>query len=47
MALIHPASRASIPLSKRKFHPAVCLATGFGFIVGAALLVHVVFNLLV
>ena len=46
MALIHPASRASVPLTKRKFHPAVCLATGFGFIVGAALSVHVVFNLI-
>lgn len=46
MALIHPASRASIPLTKRKIHPAVCLVSGFGFIVGAALAVHVVFNLI-
>lgn len=47
MALIHPAHHASVPLSKRKIHPAVCLAAGFGFIMGSALLVHLVFNLLV
>ncbi len=46
MALVHPTSRTHVPLTKRKFHPAVCLATGFGFIIGAALTVHVVFNLI-
>lgn len=47
MALTHPTSRPSVPLSKRKFHPALCLAAGFGFIIGTALLVHLVFNLVI
>ncbi|MBB5744581.1 hypothetical protein [Brevundimonas variabilis] len=47
MALIHPAARPSMPLSKRKFHPALCLLTGFVFILGLGLLVHLVFNLVV
>jgi len=28
-------------------HPALCLAAGFGVIIGAAILVHIVFNSLV
>jgi hypothetical protein len=32
--------------TEREFHPAVCLMAGFGVIVGAAALVHVVFNVL-
>lgn len=47
MALTHPPSRTSVPLSKRKFHPALCLLTGFAFIVGLAVLVHLLFNLFI
>jgi len=47
MALTHPTPRNSLPLSKRKLHPAVCLLTGFGFIIASALLVHLLFKLLV
>ena len=32
--------------TEREFHPAICLAAGFGVIFGAAALVHVVFNVL-
>ena len=32
--------------TEREFHPAICLATGFGVIFGAAAFVHVVFNVL-
>lgn len=52
MALLDSASRharARMPskrFTEREFHPAVCLMTGFGVIVGAAALVHVVFNVL-
>jgi len=47
MALIHPTRRTRVPLTKHRIHPALCLATGFAFIVGSALLVHVLFNLIV
>lgn len=47
MALTHPTPRNSLPLSKRKFHPAVCLLTGFGFIIATAVLVHLMFRLFV
>ena len=32
--------------TEREIHPAICLAAGFGVIIGAAALVHVVFNVL-
>lgn len=32
--------------TEREFHPAVCLMAGFGVIIGAAALVHVLFNVL-
>ncbi len=47
MALIHLSDRVSTHKAERKLHPALCLAGGFGFIVGGALLVHVVFNALI
>ena len=52
MALLdsaHHMSSARAPskrFTEREFHPAVCLVTGFGVIIGAAALVHVVFNVL-
>lgn len=33
--------------TEREIHPAICLLTGFGVIIGAAALVHVVFNVLI
>lgn len=52
MAAIHPEDRAigyapTNRSTEHKLHPAVGLAVGFGFIVGVATLVHVVFNSLV
>ena len=50
MALRHSAHRASTvhpATGERKLHPAIGLLGGFGFIVGAALLVHFVFNALI
>ena len=52
MAVIHPEDRAvgyapSRHASEHKLHPAIGLAVGFGFIIGVATLVHVVFNSLV
>ena len=47
MAMIHSPSRTPVPLSKRKFHPALCLVAGFAFIVGLGVLVHLLFNLVV
>ncbi|WP_288758948.1 hypothetical protein, partial [uncultured Brevundimonas sp.] len=52
MAVIHPEDRAigyapSERSTEHKLHPAIGLAVGFGFIVGVATLVHVVFNTLV
>lgn len=50
MALLDSAHRVSMtrtpsrPLSERQIHPALSLAAGFGVIIGAAALVHVVFN---
>jgi len=49
MAVIHPDDRAAglAPASRsteHKLHPGVGLAVGFGFIIGVAALVHVVFN---
>ena len=45
MAVIHPQDRLSpAERSKAPLHPVVGLAVGFGFIVGVATLVHVVFN---
>lgn len=52
MALLdsaHHVSSTQAPakrFTEREFHPAICLATGFGVIIGAAALVHVVFNVL-
>ena len=52
MALLDSAHRVSSVrapskrFTEREFHPAVCLVTGFGVIIGAAALVHVVFNVL-
>lgn len=47
MALTHPTLRDSRPLSKRKLHPAVCLLSGFAFIIASAVLVHLLFRLFV
>lgn len=44
MALLQSADRVSTPPAERKLHPAICLAGGFGFIIGASLVVHVLFN---
>ena len=52
MALLDSAHRVSTvrapsrPFTEREIHPAICLAAGFGLIIGAAALVHVVFNIL-
>lgn len=48
MALIHPSDHRS-PAGQQETttkHPMICLAGGFAFIVGAALLVHMVFGVL-
>lgn len=47
MALTHPTLRNSVPLTKRKFHPAVCLLSGFAFIIASGVLVHLLFKLFV
>lgn len=53
MALLDSAHHISIArapskrLTEREIHPAICLATGFGVIIGAAALVHLAFKLLV
>lgn len=45
MALIDDHKSPLSPLSRREGpHPAVCLIAGFGFIIGAALVVHFLFN---
>lgn len=45
MAVIHPQDRiAHTRHDGRPLHPALGLAVGFGFIIGIATLVHVVFN---
>ena len=52
MALLDSAHRVSTdrapsrPFTEREIHPGICLAAGFGVIIGAAALVHVVFNVL-
>ena len=52
MALLdsaHHVSRVRAPskhFTEREYHPAICLLAGFGVIIGAAGLVHVVFNVL-
>lgn len=52
MALLDPADHGSAaPRTSQgeapTKHPMICLAGGFGFIVAAALVVHLVFNALV
>jgi hypothetical protein len=51
MALLDPADDRSAhphrPAHEPTRHPMICLAGGFGFIIGAALIVHVVFNALI
>jgi len=53
MAVIHPDDRIAYVQPARaqtgggRLHPAVGLVVGFGFIIGVATLVHVVFNTLV
>ena len=52
MALLDPADHGSAPHRTPSSeaptkHPMICLAGGFGFIVVAALAVHLVFNALV
>ena len=50
MALLDTAHRVSTVrapskrFTEREIHPAICLLTGFGVIIGTAGLVHVVFN---
>jgi len=43
VALIHPTDNVGKETTK---HPRVCLAAGFAVIIGAALLVHLVFSAL-
>lgn len=52
MALIDPsddtfARHVSPDQQQPTTHPRLCLLGGFGFIIGTALLVHVVFNVLI
>ena len=52
MALLDPsddtfARHASSDRQEPTTHPRLCLLGGFGFIIGTALLVHVVFNVLI
>lgn len=52
MALLDPADHGSAaprtsPSEAPTRHPMLCLAGGFGFIVAAALLVHLIFNAVV
>lgn len=53
MALLDTAHRVSAvrapskPFTERDIHPAICLGAGFGVIIGAATLVHVLFKVLV
>lgn len=52
MAMLDPADGRSAPSRPSPSeaptrHPMICLAGGFGFIIGAALLVHLVFNAIV
>lgn len=53
MALLDPADDRSAPHGSGSSprqptkHPIICLACGFGFIIAAALAVHVVFNALI
>ena len=53
MALLDTAHRVSTvrapskPFTEREIHPAICLVSGFGVIIGAATLVHVLFKVLV
>ena len=48
MALIHSADRVStrahVAPSRRNAHPSIYLLCGFGFIVAAALSIHVLFD---
>ncbi|MFC5342687.1 hypothetical protein ACETK8_06020 [Brevundimonas staleyi] len=52
MALLDTAHRVSSVrapskrFTERDFHPALCLATGFGVIIGAAAFVHIAFKVL-
>lgn len=52
MALLdsaHRVSKVRAPskhFTEREIHPAICLLSGFGVIIGAAAVVHVVFNVL-
>lgn len=51
MALLDPADHGSAPRASQSEaptkHPMICLAGGFGFIIVAALAVHLVFNAVV
>ncbi|WP_396594252.1 hypothetical protein [Brevundimonas sp. R86498] len=53
MALLHPEDRFSTVRTRNRttakggIHPAICLLSGFGFIVASALAVHVIFNALI
>ena len=52
MAMVHPTrelshDRSDAMTDGKTRHPMLCLAGGFGLIIGAALLVHVVFNALI
>lgn len=48
MALLDPSEHHHAPSGHQKTnHPFICLMGGFGFIVAAALAVHVVFNVLI
>ena len=48
MALLHPSDHSSsVPGKETTRHPRICLLSGFAFIIGTALLVHLVFNALI
>ncbi|WP_421729511.1 hypothetical protein [Brevundimonas sp.] len=44
MALIHPTDSAAAGHKETTNHPRICLAAGFAVIIGAALIVHLVFS---
>jgi hypothetical protein len=48
MAVIHPEDRVGhIQRDRAPLHPALGLVVGFGFIIGIATAVHVIFSVLV
>ena len=47
MALLHPSDHLSSAGQRETTkHPMICVASGFAFLIGTALLVHIVFTAL-